>query len=122
MSAAGGLPVPWSPAGSVNTTVRGFKQSGSALGVPAGVAVGVDVGVPVGVAVAVAAGVAVAVAVAVAVGVGVAEGASETHWGNLKLPIRVCQGAPSSGTVWAGKYSFTYQKVQPSLGSTVRAL
>ena len=72
-----------------------------------------------------AVGVAVAVAVAVAVGlgVGVGEGAALTHWENLKLPTRVCQLSGSKAVVeLAGMYSFVYQKVQSSVGSTVMSL
>ena len=44
-----------------------------------------------------------------------------TQVGNLKLPMRVCQGAPGSASARDPKYSFTYQNVQSSVGSTVRS-
>src|SRR6266550_9496234 len=99
---AAGAPVS-SPLPSVCTVTPGREQAG-----PPGPGVGVGVGVGV------------AVGVGVGVGVGVAEDA--THCGNLKLPIRVRHGAPGSGTGKSLKYSFTYQNVQSSVGSTVNAL
>jgi len=57
----------------------------------------------------------------VAVGVGEV-GAPLPQLANLKLPMRVCQ---STGRISVGvetMYSVVYQKVQSSVGSTVRAL
>ena len=44
---------------------------------------------------------------------------AEHHWqpGNLKLPIRVCQGAGFALVPLILQYSFTYQNVQSSTGS-----
>src|SRR5204863_4149972 len=91
-----GLPVPWSPGGSVRTRVEEFKQAGLGVGVPEGVGVPPGtVAVAVGVAVGVPNGVTLGIAVAVGEGVG----ARGTHCENLKLPMRVCQGALGSGMV-----------------------
>src|ERR1051325_10859049 len=96
-----GLPTPWSPDGSVTTTIGELRQAGGGVGVVGGVAV--PPGVFVAVAVAVAGGEAVAVAVGdglgAAVFVGVGDGTTVTHCGNLNLPIRVCHGAVGSGMV-----------------------
>src|SRR5258708_1624220 len=103
---AAGAPVS-SPLASVCTVTPGREQAGPpGPGVGVGVAVGVGVGV--------------GVAVGVGVGVGVAEDA--THCGYLKLPMGVRHGAPGSGVGKSLKYSFTYQNVQSSVGSTVNAL
>ena len=94
-----------------------------AVGVTLAVAVALGVGVEVGVAVAVAVGVGVTLAVAVAVGVGVGVEDALVHCGNLKLPTRVCQLSGSKAVVeLAGMYSFVYQNVQSSVGSTVMSL
>jgi hypothetical protein len=71
------------------------------IGSGAGVGVGVGVGDGLG----------------VGLGVGVGVGAA-TQVGNLKLPIRVLE------LIWEPllKYSWVYQKVQSSTGSTVMAL
>jgi hypothetical protein len=68
-------------------------------------------------------GVGVAVGVGVVDGVGVGFTDEGTHCENLKLPMRVRQGAPGASVPCCAsglKYSLTYQKVQSSVGSTVR--
>src|SRR5438045_147878 len=111
-----------SPEASVRIVTPGAVQTGFGVGVgvAVGVVVGVAVGVAVGVTVGVTVGVAVGVTVGVTVGVGVGGGVA-TQELNLKLPIRVRQVAPRM-LLLAAMYSFVYQKVQSSVGSTVNAL
>ena len=82
---------------------------GRGLGVGAGLGVGVNRGVVVGVAVGV--DVVVAVAVAVAVGVGVVP---------ARLNAPILKRHPTAPVV--GTYSFMYQKVVSSFGSTSSAV
>ena len=104
----------------MTTRMEELRQAGGGVGVPPGVAV--PTGLPVAVAVGVAVVVAVGVGLGITVDVGVGDGAIATHCGNLNLPIRVRHGAVGSGMVCCGKYSFTYQNVQLSVGSIVSSV
>jgi hypothetical protein len=97
-------------------TVATGSITEATTGVAVGVGLGVAVGGGVGVGEAVGTGEAVGVGEGVDVGVGVGVGPA-TQDANLKLPIRVLQLEPL-----VLKYSWVYQKVQSSDGSTVKAL